>query len=41
MRNEIKDLSEEMLSWFRWTLGLLVVLFGSMLGVMAKGFGWV
>jgi hypothetical protein len=28
-------------SQFLWLLGFLVVIFGTLLGTMAKGFGWL
>jgi hypothetical protein len=41
VRGEVRALGSEMGGWFRWLIGLLVISFAAMLGVMARGFGWV
>jgi hypothetical protein len=30
-----------MLFWFKLLIGILVLVLGSMVGVMAEGFGWI
>jgi hypothetical protein len=45
VRNEIRTLRTDMWSLFRWLLGILIPImlggFGSLLAVMARGFGWL
>ena len=41
LRTDIRGLRTEMGAHFRWLYGLLVLSFAAVLGVMARGFGWV
>jgi hypothetical protein len=41
VRGEVRVLRGEMGGWFRWLIGLLVVSFAAVLGVMARGFDWL
>jgi hypothetical protein len=41
LRTDIRGLRTEMGAHFRWLYGLLVLSFAAVLGVMARGFGWL
>lgn len=41
VRGEVRALRGEMGGWFRWLIGLLVISFAAILGVMGRGFDWL
>ena len=41
LRQEIRGMRSDMGTQFRWLLGMLVVIFGALLAMMARGFGWL
>ena len=41
LRQDVRGIRSDMGAQFRWLLGVLVAIFGALLGAMAKGFGWL